>query len=135
MRRLTVKKLFILFIIPALIIGIWTFGTVNAQADRICVCHVEDKDSGDGHVIEVDNNSLKGHLNHGDVQCSVDCETVVGDLSFAWGRYSVTLVPKAGGEPIQMEGRFSDTSRKINGKWLYIVDHASMNPPPPPPAK
>ena len=55
----------------------------------------------------------------------------VGDLSYAWGRFSITLVPKAGGEPVTMEGRFSDVSQKINGKWLYIVDHASMNPPPP----
>jgi uncharacterized protein (TIGR02246 family) len=55
----------------------------------------------------------------------------VGDLSYAWGRFSVTLVPKAGGEAITMEGRFSDVSQKINGKWLYIVDHASLNPPPP----
>jgi uncharacterized protein (TIGR02246 family) len=54
----------------------------------------------------------------------------VGDLSFAWGRYSVTLVPKSGGEPVRMEGRFSDVSRKINGRWLYIVDHASVAPPP-----
>jgi uncharacterized protein (TIGR02246 family) len=52
----------------------------------------------------------------------------VGDLSFAWGLYSVTLVPKAGGDAIRMDGRFSDVSRKINGKWLYIVDHASAAP-------
>ena len=57
---------------------------------------------------------------------------IVGNLCFSWGRFTITLVPKAGGEPVTMEGRFSDVSRKINGKWLYIVDHASMNPPPPP---
>jgi ketosteroid isomerase-like protein len=56
---------------------------------------------------------------------------IVGNLSYAWGRFSVTLVPKAGGDPITMEGRFSDVSRKIKGKWLYIVDHASVNPTPP----
>jgi len=61
----------------------------------------------------------------------------VGDTSFGWGLYSVTVVPKAGGEPIRMEGRYSDVSRKINGKWLYIVDHASAVPIPPnqPPSK
>ena len=56
----------------------------------------------------------------------------VGDLSYAWGRFIVTVVPKAGGEPVTMEGRFSDVSQKVKGKWLYIVDHASVNPAPPP---
>jgi hypothetical protein len=78
MRRPTLKRFLILFVIPVLLIGIWMFNTVAADVDRICVCHVEDKDSGNGHVIEVDEDSLKGHLNHGDVQCTVDCETVVG---------------------------------------------------------
>lgn len=57
--------------------------------------------------------------------------TMAGDLCYSWGRFSVTLVPKAGGEPITMEGRFSDVARKTKGKWLYIVDHASVNPTPP----
>jgi uncharacterized protein (TIGR02246 family) len=56
---------------------------------------------------------------------------IVGDLCYSWGRFSVTLVPKAGGEPVTMEGRFSDVARKTKGKWLYIVDHASVNPVPP----
>lgn len=56
---------------------------------------------------------------------------IVGNLCYSWGRFSVTLVPKAGGEPVTMEGRFSDVSRKTKGKWLYIVDHASVNPTPP----
>ena len=53
---------------------------------------------------------------------------IAGNLCFSWGRFSVTLVPKAGGDPVTMEGRFSDVSRKTNGKWLYIIDHASVNP-------
>jgi uncharacterized protein (TIGR02246 family) len=57
-----------------------------------------------------------------------------GDTSTAWGRFTMTLTPKAGGEPMKMEGRYSDTSIKEKGKWLYIVDHASV-PLPPPPAK
>lgn len=53
------------------------------------------------------------------------------DLSFSWGRYSVDFVPKAGGESVHMEGRFSDVSKRIDGKWLYIVDHASVPFTPP----
>jgi uncharacterized protein (TIGR02246 family) len=57
-----------------------------------------------------------------------------GDVSTAWGQFSMTLTPKAGGEPMKIEGRYSDTSIKEKGKWVYIVDHASV-PLPPPPAK
>ena len=49
-----------------------------------------------------------------------------GNLSFGWGRFAMDMVPKEGGEKVHMEGRFSDVSKKINGKWLYIVDHASV---------
>ncbi len=54
-----------------------------------------------------------------------------GNVSTAWGLFIMTLTPKAGGEPMQFVGRYSDTSIKEKGKWLYIVDHASYAPPPP----
>jgi uncharacterized protein (TIGR02246 family) len=57
-----------------------------------------------------------------------------GNVSIAWGQFTMTLTPKAGGEPMKIEGRYSDTAIKESGKWLYIVDHASV-PLPPPPAK
>ena len=49
-----------------------------------------------------------------------------GNVSFGWGRFAMDMVPKEGGEKVHMEGRFSDVSKKVNGKWLYIVDHASV---------
>jgi ketosteroid isomerase-like protein len=49
-----------------------------------------------------------------------------GNFSFGWGRFTMDMLPKGGGERVHMEGRFSDVSQKINGKWLYIVDHASV---------
>lgn len=49
-----------------------------------------------------------------------------GDLSVAWGKWGATIVPKAGGEPIKFEGRFSDVSKSVNGRWIYIFDHASL---------
>lgn len=59
-----------------------------------------------------------------------------GDVMLGWGRFVMTMAPKAGGEPVQMQGRFTDVSKKVGGKWLYILDHASVPlPPPPPPAK
>jgi ketosteroid isomerase-like protein len=56
----------------------------------------------------------------------------VGNASIGWGRFSLTLVPKKGGNPIVLTGRFMDMAEKRDGKWVYVVDHASNEPPPPP---
>lgn len=56
------------------------------------------------------------------------------DFSAAWGRFEMTLVPKEGGDPVVMEGRFSDVAKRIDGKWQYLMDHSSMPLPPPPDA-
>jgi len=58
-----------------------------------------------------------------------------GDTSVGWGAWSLTAVPKSGGEPIPMKGRATVVVKKIGGKWLYIVDHASVPLPPPPTSK
>ena len=58
-----------------------------------------------------------------------------GDTSLGWGYWSMTVVPKGGGDPIPMKGRATVVVKKIGGKWLYIVDHASVPLPPPPPSK
>jgi uncharacterized protein (TIGR02246 family) len=55
-----------------------------------------------------------------------------GDTSTGWGRFSMTFQPKAGGAPSTLEGRFTDVAVKKDGKWLYIVDHASAPLPSPP---
>jgi len=50
----------------------------------------------------------------------------------AWGLWSVTFTPKQeGAEEITLEGRFMDLSKKTGGKWLYVVDHASVPFEPP----
>jgi len=59
----------------------------------------------------------------------------LGDVAVAWGRWMVKVAPKAGGEAQVMEGRYTEVARKINGKWLFVSDHASATPQPPPPAK
>lgn len=57
-----------------------------------------------------------------------------GNSVTVWGRFAITMAPKAGGADIVATGRFTELSRKIDGKWLYVVDHASDDPPPPAPA-
>ena len=56
----------------------------------------------------------------------------VGNRSIGWGKFSMTMVPKATGTAAVATGRFTVVAEKRGGKWLYTVDHASMNPPPAP---
>ncbi len=58
-------------------------------------------------------------------------EEVVGDTAIAWGLWAMTFAPKAGGASVSMEGRFMDMSKKIDGRWLYVVDHVSVPFVPP----
>jgi uncharacterized protein (TIGR02246 family) len=55
-----------------------------------------------------------------------------GDVSIGFGKASLTMTPKAGGSPTVVSVRVTAVARKIGGKWLYIVDHASAPLPPPP---
>lgn len=54
-----------------------------------------------------------------------------GDLAAAWGLFTITARPRTGGEPVVMQGRYMDVARPIDGRWLYIADHASVPVPPP----
>jgi ketosteroid isomerase-like protein len=49
-----------------------------------------------------------------------------GKLVASWGLYTLTLVPKEGGQPIVVNGRFSDLAVPVGNGWQYIVDHASL---------
>lgn len=59
------------------------------------------------------------------------------DVGAGWGRWTMTLQPKAGGAPTTMHGRFTEVVERRAGKWVYVADHASEDPAPAPmpPAK
>ncbi len=52
-----------------------------------------------------------------------------GDMSTGWGRFSMTMTPKAGGAAVTMKGRYLAAAQKQGGKWVYVVDQASAEPP------
>jgi ketosteroid isomerase-like protein len=54
----------------------------------------------------------------------------VGSRSVGWGKFSLTLQPKSGGSPVTMTGRFTEVGERRDGRWVYMVDHASADPPP-----
>ena len=58
----------------------------------------------------------------------------VGDDKVTWGTYTLVAVAKDTGAETTTTGRFMDMSRKVDGKWVYLVDHASDDPPPAPPS-
>jgi uncharacterized protein (TIGR02246 family) len=47
-----------------------------------------------------------------------------------WGNFTLTMKQKSDGKAVTMTGRYTDIQEKRNGKWIYVVDHASADPPP-----
>jgi ketosteroid isomerase-like protein len=56
---------------------------------------------------------------------------VVGDAVVTWGLWTMTM-NGPDGAPMEMQGRFTDVKAERDGKWVYLVDHASVPLPPPP---
>ena len=56
-----------------------------------------------------------------------------GSAVLGWGTWRMT-VPVQGGPPQVMEGRFSDVKALRDGKWVYVMDHASVSLLPAAPA-
>ena len=65
-----------------------------------------------------------------DVTLTATHYTSSGSLSAGWGRFSLSMKPKAGGEPVVMNGRFTAVAAKKGGRWVYVADHASSDPTP-----
>lgn len=61
----------------------------------------------------------------------------VGDAKHRtnWGTFLLKLKQKSDGKSMPMSGRYTDLQERRDGRWLYIVDHASADPPPKPATK
>ena len=55
-------------------------------------------------------------------------EIVVADAVASWGLFKLTLTMPDGTTLVQ-DGRFSDVISMRDGKWVYLMDHASMPSP------
>ncbi|HSD18122.1 MAG TPA: nuclear transport factor 2 family protein [Thermomonas sp.] len=64
-----------------------------------------------------------------DVELTTIGHEGAGDTSIAWGTYIIRMIDKATQAEIVQRGRFTDVQKKIDGRWLYIVDHPSDDPP------
>jgi len=54
-----------------------------------------------------------------------------GHLSAGWGRYKMTMVPKAGGAPTTETGTYCGVATEKDGVWKYVSDNAAPDPAPP----
>jgi uncharacterized protein (TIGR02246 family) len=51
-----------------------------------------------------------------------------GDEAASWGTFKIVFVSKKDGKETTEIGRYTDVSRRIDGRWQYLVDHASDEP-------
>ena len=58
---------------------------------------------------------------------------VVGDAVASWGLWTMTM-NGPDGSPMTMSERFTDLKAERDGRWVYLIDHASVPLPPPPAA-
>jgi ketosteroid isomerase-like protein len=49
----------------------------------------------------------------------------VGDMIMAVGTATIDLQPKGGGAPVHLVERWSDLEKKIDGRWVYLLDHTT----------
>ncbi|HVR42191.1 MAG TPA: nuclear transport factor 2 family protein [Thermoanaerobaculia bacterium] len=53
-----------------------------------------------------------------------------GDLVIGWGKWRLTI-PGPDGETTEIIGRHTDVKAMRDGRWVYLLDHASVPLPPP----
>lgn len=52
-----------------------------------------------------------------------------GDKVIGWGLWRMRVaIP--GADTLVLEGRYTDVKQEVDGKWVYILDHASVPMPP-----
>ena len=63
-----------------------------------------------------------------DVQLDAIGQEAMGDVRVSWGTYAITMEDKVSHTVSTERGRYTDVQKKIDGSWLYIVDHPSDDP-------
>jgi uncharacterized protein (TIGR02246 family) len=113
-------------------------GFKSGNADAVAACYAEDAiiwfpggSMAKGRTAIRDGFAhFLGGVTVKDVVLAPIGEAAMGDTRTGWGTYVITLVDKATKAESVQRGRFTDVSKKIDGRWLYIVDHPSDDPAP-----
>lgn len=116
----------------------WLAGFKAGDADAVSACYADDAvlwlsgvpmAKGRASIRETYAGFLGG-VTIKDASLNLIDEKVMGDTRVGWGTYSISLVDKASKAESVVTGRYTDVQKKIDGRWLYIVDHASDDPAP-----
>ncbi len=52
----------------------------------------------------------------------------VGDMIMAVGTATIDLEPKGGGAAVHVVERWTDLAKKVDGRWVYVLDHTTPVP-------
>ena len=111
-------------------------GFKAGDADAVAACYAEDAiiwfpggpmAQGRAAIREGFAHYL-GSVTVQDVVLSEIGHTGSGDTRTAWGTYTITTLDKASGKRMVQRGRYTDVSKKVGNRWLYVVDHPSDDP-------
>jgi len=113
-------------------------GFKAANADAVAACYAEDAIIWfPGGSMAKGRQAIRDGFAHfftevtvKDVALSPIGEETVGQTKVTWGTYTISHVDKATQAESVTRGRYTDVQKKIGGRWLYIVDHPSDDPPP-----
>lgn len=113
-------------------------GFKSGNADTVAACYAEDAiiwfpggSMAKGRAAIRDGFAhFLGGVTVKDAVLTTIGEAAMGDTRTAWGTYVITVVDKTTKAETVQSGRFTDVSKKIDGRWLYIVDHPSDDPAP-----
>ncbi|MEO5628635.1 MAG: nuclear transport factor 2 family protein [Thermomonas sp.] len=115
----------------------FTLAFKAGNADAVAACYAEDgviwfpggpmakgrKAIRDGFAGYFSSVSIK------DISMTALGEEAFGDTKASWGSYLITVVDKASGTEMVQRGRYTDVTKRIDGRWLYVADHPSDDPP------
>ena len=113
-------------------------GFESGDADAVAACYAEDAVMWfPGGSMAKGRAAIRDGFAHflagvtiKDVQMTAIEEETMGDTRVAWGTYAISMVDKATQVESVQRGRYTDVQRKIDGQWLYVVDHPSDDPAP-----
>lgn len=113
-------------------------GFKSGSADAVAACYAEDAIIWfPGGTMAKGRAAIRDGFAHylggvtvKDIQMTNLGHESMGGTKVSWGTYVITTVDKATKAESVQRGRFTDVQEKIDGRWLYTVDHPSDDPVP-----
>lgn len=114
----------------------WTKAMNAGDVDAVAACYVPDAVMWfpGGGMVKGREAIRKGYADYFAAYTIKDAKlddmghVDAGNAKATWGTFTIVMMSKADGKPVTERGRFTDVSRKVNGHWMYAVDHASDDP-------